>query len=633
MRRLALCVAVLFTATLLDPGGAAAQQRRQSPPRRAARAEMIRSEYAAVLLQTKRYEEAAREYRTLIATDTSNPAYPLGLARALAWGGHPSEAEPILRRLASQRSDTAVARLLIEVRLAGQPSASEALAWVRESPRNDQYRLALARAYVRERRFLEAFASFDTLLAASATVPLLREAAGAHAAARDSTGNAALLERALALAGYDAGLRREYAAALVWSGNRSGAIAEYTSLLRASPHDPELLLERGRLYAWSGDYPAAERDLAASLAGRPSREAYALLGDVYRWQGDRRRSRQAYAAVLALAPGDSSALAGLAALERDRAAVVALGMPADAGWSAQFTHSEDNAGFLYLASGIARGFELGRRTTVGAAVEQRRIAARSSRAAERYVYGFALSGRAVHRFDRATAGVMAGVARHGVVRDIAFGEIRLTAGGRNGSVNASVSRGPVYLPLVSAQSLVEFNGNGVLSTTPLVGRGAQLGGSMPIGAVTVTASGEVTSLSDGNRRTSGYLGAAYPVAPRLSFLYSGFALGYTGRSERYWDPMLYNSHSVGVQYALRGGGPLSLTARVLSGVGRATEIFPTRDGPSIRATGRAALQLAGSGEMSYRRGSWELAATAGYARGREGAYQSLNSTLRLRLMR
>jgi tetratricopeptide (TPR) repeat protein len=490
----------------------------------------------------------------------------------------------------------------------------------------------LARAYVRERRFPPAFAAFDTLLAAGATVPLLREAAGAHATARDSIGNAMLLRRAVGLAPYDVTLRRDYAGALAWSGDRPAAIAEYTALLRASPNDPDLLFRRGQLYAWSRNYPAAERDLAASLARRPSSATYALLGDVYRWSGDERRARQAYAAALALTPGDSTSLAGLLALDHAGSSVVASGIAVDDGWVAQFTHSEDNAGFLYLAGGIARGFEIGRGTIVGVGAEQRRIGARSSRAPERHVYGFALSARAAHQFGPASAGLIAGIARHGMVPDIPFGEFRLATRVQRTSLDASVSRGPVYLPLVSAQSLIQFNGDGVVSTTPLIGRSAHLGGSLPIGAITVTASGDVTSLSDGNRRTSGYLGAAYPIAPQLSLLYSGFALGYSARSSRYWDPTLYDSHSVGVQYALQNRGPLSLTARVLSGVGRATEIFPTRDGPSIRSTGRAALQLAGSGELAYRSRAWELAATAGYARGREGEYQSLNSSLRLRLM-
>lgn len=623
-------------AFLLLASPAEAQRRvrpRQAGAHRPTRAELIRAEYAGVLLQTKRYDEAAAQYGSLVATDSANPAYQLGLARSLAWGGHPREAEPVLARLVRARADTAAATLLVEVRLAVQPSSAEASAWVRESPHNAAYRLALARAYVRERRFPKAFAAFDTLLAAGATVPLLHEAAGVHAAARDSVGNVALLRRAVALSGDNATLRREYAAALTWSGDRRGAIAEYTDLLRRSPDDPELLFLRGRLYVWSGDYAAGERDLRVSLARRPAAEGYTLLGDAYRWRGDQRRSREAYAAALALAPRDTVALAGLAELERLRSGVLAAGATADLGWTAQFNHVEDNAGFLYLAAGIGQNFALGRSTSVGIAAEQRRISERSSRDPERYVYGFALSARAARRFDAVSASATAGIARHGLAGNIPFGDLRLSTGWRSAYLSAVASSGPVYLPLLSVKSLVQFDRSGLVSATPLLGRTLEVAASAPLGNVTVSASTNVTALSDGNRRTSGYLGATLPVAPGVSLLYAGFALGYSGRSDRYWDPTIYNSQSVGAQYQWRDRGPLTLSARVLSGVGRATEVFAGNDGASVRATGPVALQLSTSGEATYRRSTWEIAATAGYARGRSGEYQSLESSLRLRLVR
>jgi Flp pilus assembly protein TadD len=615
---------------------AAAQRRVRSRPQsrhRVSRAEAVRAEYAGVLLQRQRYDEAVTEYRTLVATDTTNRGYQLGLARALAWGGHPGDAEPLVARLASLApSDTSVSRFLIEVRLAMRPGASTALRWHRESPGNRDYMLAFARALLREHRDREALAAFDSLLDARATVALLREAAGAHAAARDSVGNARLLGRAFRLAGFDPALQRQYADALDWSGDRRGAIAQYTDLLRHSPNDPELLLARGRLEVWNGDYDEGVRDLRASLARRPSAAAYALLGDAYRWRGDARHSRQAYAAALAMAPGDSTAQAGLAALDQLRAGVLASRNADDPGWSATFTHVEDNAGFLYLAGGIGRVVAISRSTTVGIDAEQRRISERFPRAAERYVYGIAIGGSAAHQFDALTAGAHAGVVRHGAVGNTFFGDVHLTRGWRAANFGATLSTGPAYLPLVSVQSLVQFDTAGIISAHPLLARTAQVSGSAPLGALTLSGSAELTALSDGNRRTSGYLGAAYPIAPELSLLYSGFALGYHGRSDRYWDPTLYGSQSVGAQYAPRARGPFTLSARALAGIGRATEIFGSAGGAPVRATGRAAFQLSTSGDLTYRRAPWDVAITVGYSRGREGEYQSLNSGLRVRLM-
>lgn len=635
-RALLLTTALASAAISLSATTVAAQRsaRARSQPRhRVTREEAVRAEYAGVLLQHQRYDEAVTEYRKLVDTDTTNALYRLGLARALAWGGHPGDAEPVLATLATTApGDTAVYRLLIEVRLAMQPTVEQAQRWHRESPGNPAYRLALARALVREHRDREALVMFDSLLSSGETVALLREAAGAHAAARDSVGNARLLGRAVSLAGYDPALRREYADALDWSGDRRGAIAQYSDLLRHSPNDPGLLLARGRLEVWDGQYDEAERDLRASLARRPSAAAYALLGDAYRWRGDVRHSREAYAAALALAPGDSTARSGLAALDEMRAGLLASRSTDDPGWQATFTHVEDNAGFLYLAGGLGRVITVGRATTVGIDAEQRRISQRFPHATERYVYGAAVAASAAHQFDAFTAGAHAGVVRHGTVGNTLFGDVHVARGWRAGSVSAMLSSGPAYLPLVSVQSLVQFDTAGVISARPLLARTAQVSGSAPLGTLTLSGSAELTSLSDGNRRTSAYLGAAYPIAPEISLLYSGFALGYRGRSDRYWDPTLYGSQSVGAQYAPRWHGPFTLAARALAGVGRTTEIFGTSNGPGVRATGRTAFQLSTTGELSYRRAPWEVALTAGYARGREGEYQSLNSGLRVRLI-
>lgn len=631
----ALAVVALLCLTAPDASGQGRRGRQaQGAARRAAEARAVRAEYAGVLLQTRRYDAAAAEFRSLIAADSANRAYRLGLAQALAWGGRPREAEPLLRALArAQPGDTVVRVLLLEVRRAFEPGVVEAASWVAEAPANWEYRLALARALVRERRFPAAFAHFDTLLANAPTLPLLREAAGAHAAGGDSTGTARILARALGFAPANDSLRREYAAALVWAGDRPAAIAQYSELIARNPGDPGLLFERGRLHVWSGDYVRGERDLVASNRLRPDAPTWALLGDAYRWRGDFPRARAAYAAGLALAPGDAAVLAGLAELERERSGVTGIAELAGVGWSSRLTHSEDNAGFLYLGASIARGFSIDRATVGGVAVEQRRISARSARGPERYILGFAAEGQASRRFGWGEVGARGGIVRHALVRTIPVGALRVSSS--RGAVSGSVElgTGPVYVPLVSIQSLVQFSGEGVSSPVPLVGRTAQAAGALPLGRATLYVGADLTALSDGNRRRSGYLSAAYPVAGRLSALYSGFGLAYSERSERYWDPRLYTAHSVGAEYAHRGPGRLTVVARALAGLGRTAESFAAAEGAVVRGATHVAPQLSGGGEATWRAASWDLSFNAGYGRGRAGEYQSLNSSLRLRLIR
>src|SRR5580765_6722554 len=63
----------------------------------------VRAELATVLLQSGRYDEAAREFRTLLTRDPSSFEYRLGLAHALAWGNHPLEAEREVVQLLAKR--------------------------------------------------------------------------------------------------------------------------------------------------------------------------------------------------------------------------------------------------------------------------------------------------------------------------------------------------------------------------------------------------------------------------------------------------------------------------------------------------------------------------------------------------
>jgi tetratricopeptide (TPR) repeat protein len=126
----------------------------------------VRAEYASVLLQAKHYDEAAEEYRRLLAADPGNSAHRLGLVRSLTWGGRHRDAEreldPLLR---ARPRDAALDSLLRSIRSSYSPRAAEARIWVAERPEYAPYRIALARALVREgARFDEAIAHLDTVV-------------------------------------------------------------------------------------------------------------------------------------------------------------------------------------------------------------------------------------------------------------------------------------------------------------------------------------------------------------------------------------------------------------------------------------------------------------------------------------
>src|SRR5436305_14880541 len=155
-------VALCITSTL---GGAQQPKRRARAAKQSAPTAAVRAELATVLLQSGRYDEAAKEFRMLLARDPSNFDYRSGLAHALAWGDHPREAEHELVQLLAKRPGAAdLDSLLRSVRDAYDPRAVDAAQWVAGDPGYAPYRLALARALVRERMYRLAIAQFDTLL-------------------------------------------------------------------------------------------------------------------------------------------------------------------------------------------------------------------------------------------------------------------------------------------------------------------------------------------------------------------------------------------------------------------------------------------------------------------------------------
>ena len=595
----------------------------------------VRAEYASALLAAKRYPDAAREYRTLVTRAPARDDYRLGLARALAWGEQWREAERELAALAVRLpGDTTVQQMLTSVRLAMEPTAAEGARWVVERPDYVPYRVAYARALMRERRFAEGLAQYDSVLSRERSLAMLREAAGAHAAARDSVGSARLLAEALALAPGDTALGAQYARALAWAGDTRGAVQQWSRLIAANPGSAEYHLERGRLYAWASNFRGAEQDLRRSAELSPSYAAHALLGDVYRWKGDFKRSKAAYDRALALRPGDPSVLASLAEIRRLESMVYAWApVSPDRGWVSRSSYSEDNTGFLFLATGLARGFPVGRQLVFSLGGEQRYIAQRSWRDATRWVRGVAGTARVSYVRRSVMLSAHAGVAKHAMVDAIPTGGIGGTFWGRTLRASVDLSTGPVYTSLMTTHALVAFMPatGAARSTTPLIGRSATASVSVPIGRAELTAGGEQVWLSDGNRRGSVTIGARMPVTRYLNLVYAGNQIGYANRSETYWDPRRYQSHAAGIEVAVRRPTGFSAAARVMPGIARSAETFPLQLDSSITFRSRSARQLTAGGEIEYRQRQWAISAGVGYGRGREGGYESLNGSLRIQL--
>ena len=569
-----------------------------------------RAEYAAALLALEQYDSAAVNYRILIAADSDDVAAHVGLARSLAWGRHPREAEPELRWVtrhmsSDTTSDSTFVSMLHVARNSYEPTTADAARWVREDPQYAPYRLTLARLLAAEHRLDLSVVHFDTLMMANpSSLPLIREAAGVHAMAGDSVGDARLLRQAVVLAPNDTSLRQSYAEALAWSGDRAAAVAQYDTLLAASGPNPDLLLARGRLYAFSGDNVAAERDLSAALAQRPSPEGWVMLGDLYRWQGDRQQAWQAYSEASSLRPGDPGAEGGfaeLAATERRQKAAV---LSQELGWNTFASYLGDNAGFDLSIAGLGGGMSIGPTSALLVGADARRLGSDNGEAAYlglvQYFrsYRFSAEGGAVSYRQRGD-----------------FGYASLSAAGSWLGLwtSAEVRTGPTFQWLMSPRTLTY--------------RGASASLTIPAGLAAFSFGVDRMWLSDGNDRTQLLLGARYALWRGLSAIYSGGMIGFDRASASYWDPRRFTSHAMGLELSTQRDSGFSVSARLLPGIGVMNEGFD----PTV-PNGRSAAQLSSGLALAYRRHWWSLTLDGDYAQGvRDSGYHSARASARLRI--
>ena len=92
------------------------------------------------------------------------------------------------------------------------------------------------------------------------------------------------------------------------ANNRAATIARYTALLAEHPDNGDVLLARGRTYAWDGQYAAAEADLQQVTKNSPTyADAWSALGDMYRWSDRPQQAADAYSRWVELAPQDPAA--------------------------------------------------------------------------------------------------------------------------------------------------------------------------------------------------------------------------------------------------------------------------------------------------------------------------------------
>jgi len=605
----------------------------------------IRAELAAVLLQSRRYAEAAREYRLLVQREPQNRSYRLNLARALAWGDQPREAEPILAQLhREQPVDGTIASLLRSTRDAFEPRAAEAAAWVGEEPGYRPYRVALARALARDRLLGLAAAQYDTLLRTSdfgstPSIATLRlELADVYAHSGDWTMGARGLRELLGTTPRDTALRHGLAILLTNGNDMRSALAQYDTLLATAP-TASFYVDRARLHLAQSNEPEARADIASALAIAPSREAYAMLANVHRRHGSYAEARTALLAALnapdTVGVPRRDIIAALGSLAReDRPGQLAPMIGDDPGWLVALESANDNLGVWY--SNL------------------------SARRAASVPGGFMLSGGAEARsmrdhtsfssFDTRAVGGNVGLSR-----DMASGALLTRVGARVGLLQHQgistfhewelsgatwlnawelalvASERAAYQTLFTSSALVDPEA----IAPPIMERSvsASLGG--PAGPADLAVALERSHLSDGNTRLTTQAYTRYRLSEYVFAVGMASSLRFTERSSRYWDPLSYVATGAGAEVAVRRGRGLSFAVRAMPGVAFSNELLRVSDTipeapPPDETVKHTAFQLTTGGDATYRVNAFELGGSITYGRGRDGDYQRFGALVSLR---
>ena len=608
----------------------------------------VRAELAAVLLQSKKYADAAREYRALLDRDSDNFEYRLGLARALAWGGHPQEAERELRVLQAKHVQIAVVDTLLRTaRESMEPRAADAMSWVSERPGYAPYRLALARAFAREHFDRLSGAQYDTLImgVGSGELPppmvLRHEQIDMYLKAGNTTAGAASMRALLRAAPADTETRHELAVLLTDGRWKTEGRAQYDTLIATAP-TAGLFTERGQLRLESADTSGAESDMTAAVARGGTVTAYLTLGNLYRERGDNAPARAMYRFALSGLNDQANTRrwvkATLAEMTREDRPVIAFAphVSDDPGWGINSEGVGDNLGVYYAGSTLSGTVPLGSVVRFGVAALHQYLGERSD---ERSINLTAVGGQG-------SLSAKVGYGSFLLGADVTGGALHLP-GGRSIPIGSATlatwlsawemafqeSEGPAYPSLLTTTSVQPLTG-AIDAITEQSATG-MLGG--PLGPADIAVSAQQTRLSDDNRRITvqGYL--RFPLTSGFNLVYSGTHITFADRSTRYWDPISYEAHAVGLELGSPSYRGFSATLRALPGLAWSRDVAaaPTSGvrnrPPRSQFVDTRAFQLTTGGDLTWRDPRWEGTAGVTYGQGRTGDYRRFGVTLGMRV--
>lgn len=293
---------------------------------------------AEIYSTTKRFDQAAALYESLLERTEASALYRLRLAQNQAWAAHYPEALANYQLYVGQKPEDADGRLGLASTLTMLSRCAEAVDEFRRvlaaRPKDLEARLGLARCYDQLSQPQQALQAYESVLELDPKSPgaiqaraqyqkyfdeLARRKGHAALEQKDFEGAARAFEDYLKLHPDSAETVLQAARAWSWAQRVPEAERHYQDYLRRQPGDRIALRELAKIELWSKSYAAA-RERFTELVGDPAAttEDYEALVHAFTWDGDF-EGAELYARRLAeMAPDNAVAKQALADLRERR---------------------------------------------------------------------------------------------------------------------------------------------------------------------------------------------------------------------------------------------------------------------------------------------------------------------------
>ncbi|MFC1640125.1 tetratricopeptide repeat protein [Gemmatimonadota bacterium] len=387
--------------------------------------------------------------------------------------------------------------------------------------------------------------------------------------------------------------------------------------------DPDQRFRLAQLHVWTRHEDLAKDELLGLLSFDPDRaDAWVLLGDIYRWEGDRLRAQNAYRRALALSENNEEALFGLSEIREQVDLAVSERDPK--GVNPELAYFQDSDDFSRLDVAVRAAM---RWYTTGLVVKTgyRRMDGPGSGGALGEENGPFAEVELVQwwRLGTIRTSVTAGVQRFETLgNEPAFNaQVEVPDAGGT-ALQVAYAHGPAY---AHTATLVSMQGAGVRSDDIQISAYRGLGERWSI-----AGTAGIVSLRGGGVDNWRLSSAATATGQLSRFLLAGVTSRILTHTEAapllaarrlYWDPRAFWTNALLFELRTPDGNVWTVFGRVTPGVALARErdVAGTQFVPQFSTEAGAA----------YEKGRISVAGDVAYNRGRAGDYNSFAANLRL----